>query len=96
MSRQCEYAIPKTGARCRGGAMAGHPHCGPHANKPATPSSRGSSMPARPRSKSRTVEPTRSSKGLVPCPGCGLPVHVAGNLVSWHQPVNGCEVDSLG
>ena len=39
---------------------------------------------------------TKPTKGLkVPCPDCGLPVHMTGTLISYHKNINGCDAEEM-
>lgn len=80
MTAQCE-GTTRNGQRCRGKAMHGHALCGPHAD--------GTSLPRKPKPKAKPVGKT------MPCSLCGLAVPIAGKLVSYHEPINGCRAVNL-
>lgn len=71
------------GRPCKNRPMWGHTLCGPHADAEAA---------RKPKPKKRRAKPV---DGMLPCPGCGLLVRVAGKLVSYHEPINGCRVADL-
>lgn len=105
---QCQHVIAKTGKQCRGGAMRGQTFCGPHmdagylhaAQLVVTKRLNMNDFSTKPK-KRFVVDPDGQKRSVgkkenkMPCPDCGLPVHITGDLISYHKNVNGCDAFEL-
>lgn len=89
---QCQHVIAKTGKQCRGGAMRGQTLCGPHTDALSAPVQTTKGVDSL-KKKPKNTKPTKGLK--VPCPECGLHVHVTGTLISYHKNINGCDADEM-